>query len=168
MAKKAAELTIKNTLTDGVKKYFKQAGIEKNKSTASDFLAKSKMALSLLNFCLNGSKNSSRTPPVLTGDLRGSGSVFVGNKMIQDSKGASKGTPNTTYSENPDTITIGFNTEYATKIHENLEPAGGLQLGTKSREAGDAGGKFVEEHLDADKESLLEIYAKFFKKDTGG
>lgn len=83
------------------------------------------MGLYLLNNCIVGSPYETVTPPVLTGLLRNSGKVEVEGK----------------------TVWIGFDTPYAARQHENLTPAGAFQLGLRSQQAGNVGGKFLEKHL---------------------
>ena len=62
------------------------------------------------------------TVPIDEGTLRGSGSIFVGNKLIGTSESLSKksGTPNRDYSFTGNGIvgTVGFNTPYAARWHE--------------------------------------------------
>jgi len=172
-------LQIENSLNDGLKEYFKGVGITENDSKNADFIAKSKTGLSLLNWIVNGSAKESVVPPIKDGILRGSGSVFVGNKIIGDLKGQyPQGTPNRNISEkNKDVITVGFNTSYAARMHEHLEGPGAspdpitkriLKPGERSIQSGDVAGKFVERHLQADGKDSLAIYAKVLKKESGG
>ena len=157
-------LTIKNELSRGLKRYFNLAGIERGKTSGADKQAKIVVALSLLNWTVNGSINEPVVPPILTGTLRGSGSVFVGSELIHTTKGEyAQGTPNLSHNDDINVITVGFNTSYAVKMHEtDWEP------GTYSEQSGDVGNKFLERHLIADGKDLIKLYAKILKKETNG
>ena len=133
------------------------------------------LGLQLLNNTVNGSPQEPSRPPILTGRLRGSGSVFLGNKKIGDSlfAGAGQGTPSTSSGEsNKNTVTIGFNTEYAARMHEHLDPYGtpDPKIGKTfkaHRDAADVTGKFLERHLKADKEELFSLYILTYRKFSG-
>ncbi len=166
-------LKFTNTLVEGMKKYFQKIGIFPNKSIGADKKAKTDVAVHLLSYILKGSPKTSKVPPILKGILRGSGSVFVGGKMIQSSRvNYPSGTPNTSYTADKDTITIGFNTSYAGRLHEmpfSEEPKKGhWSPGIVSRDSGDVGNKFIEEHLKLDGKILMSLYAKILKKLSGG
>jgi len=79
--------------------------------------------LQLLNWATNGtSKNDSSKPQIKTGFLRGSGSVFVGNKLIGISEGYDNRDVNKSLSERDRfKVTIGYNAVYAHRRHEELE-----------------------------------------------
>lgn len=157
----AVEFTVENTLTAGLKKFKRKLALEKTGGV--DFGIKRDIGLQLINWIVNGSAKSDRTPPVKHGILRGSGSVFVGGHFVGDTRaGYPEGTPNTSYSGPMDLITIGFNTSYAVYMHEkNWNP------GPVSSQSGDTGNKFVEMHLKADGKDLLGLYARFFKSRMG-
>ena len=141
-----------------------------NKSTGIDFKAKQKIALQLLNWSINGSSNESVVPPILTGQLRGSGTVFVGNKHVGDAKNKyPDGTPAGSYDGKPDTITIGFNTAYAARMHESNWTPGGQKPSRVAQNipglTGDVGNKFIQKHLQADGKALVQMYAILLKKE---
>ena len=175
MARKTGIKIIKNTLNSGLKKYFKLT----DPGGKVDMKAKERLGWRLINNILNGSPNESVVPPILTGRLRASGSVFIGDKFVGDTQGyqvvtrikGSKGaTPNKSHSDKISTVTVGFNTKYAAILHEkqfseNPRP-GFWSPGKSSKESGDVGNKFLEKHLKADKEELLEIYADTVEEET--
>jgi len=166
-------LTIKNTLTKGLRRYFNLAGIEKGRTSGADKQAKIVVASSLLNWTVNGSINEPVVPPIMTGQLRGSGSVFVGSELIHTTKGEyAQGTPNLSHNDNVNVITVGFNTSYAVKMHETKWIAGGKipskQVKNNPNIIGDVGNKFLERHLIADGKDLIKLYAKILKKETNG
>lgn len=150
---------IKNTLTQELHKYFKA-------SKAADLKAKKAIGVQLLNNIVNGSPNCSIVPPIKTGHLRGSGSVFVGSTLVGDTQGEYPvGKPNKSFSANDNTITVGFDTPYAAKMHENIGIK--YQLGPVSEQSGDVEAFFVRKHLEQDKNELWALYAKIVKKETG-
>ena len=162
------EIQFKNTLNDGMKRYFTKVGIGKI-SIGAHKKAMAKTGIQLLNWILNGSARESVVPPIKDTVLRGSGSVFVGSEVIHTSRGLySKGNPNTSHTDNKDTITVGFDTAYAATQHERLKPAGTWKPGPRSQQAGNVGGKFVERHIIADGNDLIALYATFLKKESGG
>ena len=121
-------------------------------------LAGQKVGLQLLNYIVNGSPNEGVTPPILTGTLRGSASVFFENKLVQQGpNGASSISGN-----NKNTITVVFNTPYAARMHEERWNPGPI-----SKQAGNVGNKFVSKHVDGDKVDLMKMYAKLIKKENG-
>lgn len=153
MSEPLFQYKVVNTLKDGMKDFAKQ-------SQKWQFEAEVKVALQLLNFVLNGSKNQSVVPPIKTGMLRGSGSVFVDSRNVGTSPRVSgQGKPNTNYGGKKHQITIGFNTAYAARWHEEE-----FNPGEFSRQSGDVGNKYVEKHLRDDKEILMEMYAKVLNK----
>lgn len=159
--------TFENTLSAGLKKYFDGAGIAPGKTSGADKIAKTKVGLQFINWVVNGSSKEKVVPPVLWGILRASGSVHVGdefvggNNLYQSKKGSLSN--DSIISENPNTITIGFNTLYAAKLHETE-----WTPGEKSEQSGDVGNKYLEKHLKSDKEDAMEMYARIFKKESKG
>lgn len=145
----------------GIKQFFAKAGISKKQPVGADLRARQKVGIQLLNWTLEGSAHEKVVPPILDGILRGSGSVFVGSKMVGTSKDYPNGTPNRSYLAHRDVITIGFNTAYAAKLHEKE-----WNPGPVSQQSGDTGNKYIEKHLIADGEDLVKLYADFFKKEV--
>lgn len=143
----------KNTIPKNFKRYKKLYPVELKKSMG-------KAGLQMLNWTINGSPNLPLRPPVLTGRLRGSGSVFVGSKFIADTNKDGKGTPNTSYQAGEFQITIGFNTPYARRMHEIP-----FKPGPVSQQSGDVGNKFLTRHLEADKALMMQFIAKLMKKE---
>ncbi len=166
MAKKT-RLLIKEDLSKGLRDFFKY------KDPVSREKGMFAMGLQLLNNVVNGSPNEGSRPPILTGRLRGSGSVFVGNKKIGDSLFGADGTPSSSSGEkNPNIITIGFNTKYAARMHEHLSPYGTPdpktgKTFTARRDSGTVTGKFLERHLKSDKEELLYLFTVIYRKYAG-
>lgn len=153
---KAKISILKDTLKTGI-------NIFKNKSQETIDGALANAGLALLNWIIKGSTKETRQPPIDTGLLWGSGSVFVNDKLIGISPPVNgQGTPNTDYSpmttKNKPIMTVGFNTSYAAAVHEKT-----YNLGKRSREQKDAGNKFLEKHLISDKELLMEGIAKYMK-----
>ena len=145
---------IKNTLPMGIDAYKKAV------LTASEKTALPKIGLQLINWIVNGSPNESVTPPILEGTLRGSGSVFVGNKYIGAIQ-KYKGTPATSGNFPKSAATVVFNTAYAAKLHDFP-----FNPGPVSRQAGNVGYKYIKKHLKADKNDLMKMYAEIIKKET--
>lgn len=128
--------------------------------------ASTKVGLQLLNNCNNGSPNESTVPPILTGALRGSASVFVNDKLISvapniggdptpaKSISGNKGNDDETF------ITIVYNTVYASKLHElDFNPGPG------SEQAGNVGNKWIEKHIKADFVELMKLWRRSMKSD---
>lgn len=167
MSKDMLRIKIDDKMTKNLKGLDVKFGLEK--SSGVDFKAKQKVGLQLINWVVNGSSSESVVPPIKDGILRGSGSVFVGSKMVGDTKGMfGNGNPNNSYSGKPDEITIGINTSYAAKLHEkqfsDTPQKGAWSPGPISRQSGDVGNKFVERHLKADGKNLTQLYGKFIKQ----
>ncbi len=173
MAKDWRPFTMKSdTLTPGLKAFFKKAGVGGGDRTSADFKARQALGLALLNFCLNGSSKESVVPPIRFGILRGSGSVFVDGVLVGDTKSNyPDGTPNTEYRGGPNDVTIGFNTAYAARLHETSWVPGGARPSPQAQNnpgmLGDVGNKWVEKHLRADKETLLGVYNDVLKRELG-
>jgi hypothetical protein len=176
MSKNFTTIIEKDTLTQGLKDFFEKAGIKDtlvvNKESA-DFKARQKLGLQLINFINNGSANEPVVPPIMFGILRASGSVFVDNILVGDTKALNAdGTPATEYNEaKPGDVTVGFNTAYAHRLHETTWTPGGKNPSKQAQNnpgmLSDVGNKFVEKHLSSDRESLMALYAAEFKKVMG-
>jgi hypothetical protein len=164
---------IKDTLTPGLKSYFKRIGISRDKAPeGAHKIAMVKTGMMILNWMNNGSANCSTVPPIRSGMLRGSGSVFVGNECVHTSKGDyPAGTPNVSYDAGRNNIAVGYNTAYAARMHETTWVPGGKIPGKAARNnpniTGDVGNKWMEKHLIADKESIMRLYAMELKKESG-
>jgi len=130
--------------------------------------AEKKGAIQFLNWANNGSAGSSKTPPIRFGVLRGSSSAFVGNEMVGVFDIAIKAgakerpTPAQSHSAAPTTITWVWNTNYSARMHEWT---GGW--GKYTIQAGNAGNKWIEEHLRTDAEALIEFIGADFRKAAG-
>lgn len=101
------------------------------------------------------------TPPIKTGNLRGSWFVYAGNKLLQ--AGGDANAPQSIDAP-PISASVGFNAKYAMRMHEKLDPAGPLQPGPVSRQAGNVGGKFLESKLLAYGSRYAQIVADGLKK----
>lgn len=158
---------IHDTLSKGVHEFrVKTGSVTQKGSLIHDSWAA--VGLSLLNFSANGSPNNSAVPPIWKGILRGSGSVFIGSTLLQTLPLYNgKGTPNTSHSEKEGVITIGYNTAYAARIHENLTPAGNYNLGQRSKDSGDVKGGWLRSHLQSDGDLIMRLFANLVKKGIG-
>lgn len=147
----------KNTLLKGIDTFSKDFKAAHQKACIA-------VGLQLLNNCNNGSPNETVVPPIDTGLLRGSASVFVNNKLIGvGPKVNGLGDPLTSFSvkagKNQTVITIIYNTSYATKLHEKP-----FNLGPGSEKAGNVGNKWITKHLRADKEEFKVLYVAIIRK----
>ena len=126
----------------------------------TDKNARIKVGVQMLNWIANGSPNNSTVPPVLTGLLRGSGSVFYGSVLVGVTPTYNgQGEPNRSHSEREGVLTVGFDTAYAARMHETS-----WNPGPVSQQSGDTGNKFIEKHMQSDKKDLLKLYAVLMKK----
>ncbi len=122
-------------------------------------------AVAWLNWANMGSARESRKPPIRWGVLRGSSSAFVGNELVMifpfDIEGeAEKGaTPAKSYSAKDLIITWVWNTDYAYRMHEWKG-----NWGEATERDTDAGNKWAEKHLIKDKNDLIEVIGKKFRK----
>jgi len=132
------------------------------KSPALFEKAMEKAGIQFMNWANNGSAKESRKPPIRWGVLRGSASTFVGNKLVAVTTDGNDGTPATSYNGSPLTITWAWNTNYAAKMHEHKG-----NWGPATTRDGDAGNKWLEKHLKADKQALTDMIAKEFEKSLG-
>ena len=149
------------TLPDGLRRY--QKLVDMNGLYGADFKAKSQAALQFLNWCNEGSPNEPTVPPIKTGNLRGSASVFVGAVLIMNTRqNYGVGTPVTNYDAPVNEMTLVYNTDYAARMHEDT-----WNPGEGSLQSGNVGNKWVERHMSADGAALLEMYALTLKRLTG-
>jgi len=162
MAKKfyGKQFAISENITIGLKRFFKKI------DPAAREKASIAWGLQLINNTVLGQGGDDSRPPKKTGRLRGSGTVFVGSKKVGDTTFQGKdGTPAQSYTEQNENITtVGFNTPYAAKMHEELQPAGSLQ---PHADIAASKGKFLENHLKADRKDLLQLYKDIYKKNSG-
>lgn len=139
------------------------------KSPAAFRKAQEIASLQLLTWMNTGSggTSESRKPPIRWGILRGSSSAFVGAVKVGDYpitiKAGAKETisPASSYVAPDNTTTIVYNTDYAAKMHEW---EGGW--GEFTERDGDAGNKWIEKHLQADKDLFVKVLGIEFKKET--
>lgn len=137
------------------------SGLKKlqRKSPALFAKALEKPAIQMLTWMNTGSPRESRTPPIRTGVLRGSGTAFVGGKLVATTPSAgADGTP--AGSSNADGLNVHwvFNTDYAAKMHEYEG-----EWGEFTEQAKDAGNKWMEKHIIADRQAFAAFVAKEFK-----
>lgn len=127
--------------------------------------ATEKIATAMLEFMVNGSPKSAATAPIRWGVLRASASVFVGNKLIALSPNVPNqgtATPNKSYSGKRNHVTVGFNTPYATRQHEDKS----MKPGKFSALSGSSnpGNQWVMEHLKKDGPDLMKVAAEVMKE----
>lgn len=139
--------------------------IDKAIKNANEY-ALEKTAIDMLNWFNNGSPNEPATPPIRHGVLRGSSSAFVGNKLVGVNPekitpgGNEKQTPNKSVSgSNAQRIRLGWNTDYATRMHEET-----YNLGPISAATGTSGPKWAEKHINADGALIAETIGKFMEQ----
>jgi len=118
--------------------------------------------IQFMNWANNGSAKEARKPPIRWGVLRGSASVFVADKLVAVTTEGNDGTPALSYSGNPLVITWAWNTKYAAKMHEHQG-----NWGSATERDGDAGNKWLERHLDKDKDDLMKMIAETVNKSVG-
>ena len=132
--------------------------------------AMSKGAIQFLNWANTGSRGDSRKPPIRWGVLRGSSSAFLDGKLLSiypqaiGAEADEKPTPARSAPQggSSPTATWAWNTDYATKMHEWMGT-----FGEATQRDGDAGNKWLERHLQADKDNLFKMIATEFKKAAG-
>lgn len=99
------------------------------------------------------------TVPIREGWLRGSGSIFVQNRLVGVSSHGKKGKANTEHSESIKggeiAAVVGFNTPYAARLHEGE----GMKFVEPS-----AGAKFLESKMSKNKNLYMKITANTIKK----
>lgn len=126
-------------------------------------------AIQFLNWSNLGSANSPRKPPIRFAVLRASSSAFVGKEFVTSFQTAVKGggserpTPARSVGSAPPTrVTWVWNTDYATRMHEWTGNWGPVTV-----QDGDAGRKWLEEHLEADRDSFYDVVRREFQKEAG-
>ena len=157
-------------LNGKVKFHFNLKELEKLKRQSPEHFKKAAKAgaVAWLNWANMGSKKESRKPPIKWGVLRGSSSVFVGNELVMIfpgdiSSGSKEGaTPAQSFNGKELMITWVWNTDYAFKMHEWRG-----DWGKATERDTDAGNKWAEKHLLADKKDLIEVIRREFKKESG-
>lgn len=127
--------------------------------------AQEKAAIQMLDWMTSGSMGSPKKPPIRTGVLASSGSVFYKNKLLGITPNVAKEgspTPNTSY--NTKNIAWGFNTAYASRMHEDKD----LNPGPYSiRDPNmNPGNQWMTEHLQKDKDNYTKLIAEFIKAKT--
>lgn len=154
MAKKGA-FSIRTTI-DG-------ARLARHSQAAIDG-AMEKIAVQMLDWMASGSPRVNIAPPIRFGVLSASGSVFYGPKLIATSEnipheGASEA--NRSHSGGKGALTFGFNTAYATKMHER----GDLNPGPYSTASGNRrpGNQWVTAHLKGDAADFAAGVAAFLR-----
>jgi hypothetical protein len=124
--------------------------------------AQEKAAIAMLTWMSSGSMGSPLKPPIRSGVLASSGSVFYKNKFLKTSKNISRGgvpTPNLSHTGKG--VTWGFNTAYATRMHEDkdLNP-GPFSLADPNMHPGN---QWMTAHLQKDKNNYTKLIAEFLK-----
>ena len=137
----------------------KQLEATKKAREADIQFALAQVAIQMLTWMNTGSPNEPLKPPIRFGTLRGSGSAFVGKKLIGVAPPEGEATPATSYAGPEGTITIIYNTSYAAKMHEWQ---GGW--GPYTTQDGSAGAKWIEKHLAADGPLAMEGIAEILKE----
>ena len=125
--------------------------------------------LQQLAWVINGPPGTkiNKTPPIRTAFLRSAGQVLVNGRPaytaldinIISEKGQAKKINSGTRKPNTYNFEIIFNAKYAAKMEK-----GGYNLGELSKQAGNAGPKFLESHMKGDKEMILDGIADYIKK----
>jgi len=131
--------------------------------------AMEKGTIQFLNWSNTGSGKSPKKPPIRWGVLRGSASAFVGSKLVSIfTPNQMAGVPTPAKSNDAVRVTKGvsatwvWNTDYAKKMHEWIGGWGEFTL-----QDGDAGNKWLEDHLRADRNALMDMVAAEFKAKAG-
>jgi hypothetical protein len=141
------------SFTDGMNAFSKKFKEEHKKALV-------RVGLQLLNNVVTGKGGSTVRPPIKDGNLRASGSVFVGKVF------AGGGDGDTTLKNwdepNEDSITVVFNVPYARRMHEHTG-----NWGEASMKDGQVENKFLEKHILNDGESLLRTYTNTLKRGLG-
>jgi hypothetical protein len=132
-----------------------------------------KAAVEMLTWMSNGSQKNNTRPPLRWGVLSASGSAFRGGKFLMDtsnlpvkSEDGERPTPNkqlhnTEATGSKVTMTWGFNTDYAAKMHEQ-KPGPNYKPNHKDPDRM-MGNQWVTSHLDSDKDDLQKVIAAFLE-----
>jgi hypothetical protein len=132
------------------------------KSPTAMKTALEKAGIQFLTWANNGSPKESRKPPIRRGFLRGSSSVFRGSKLVGLSPtGDNKDAAKNNSEKDEFNLTWVWNSAYATKMHETE-----YNPGPFSTQDGDAGNKWAEKHLDADREALMKMIVVEFDREV--
>lgn len=119
--------------------------------------------LQMMTWMNTGSPRESRTPPIRKGILRGSATAFSGGKVVGTGPAVAGATPaNGAPKSDPLSGYIVYNTEYAAKMHEW---EGGW--GEFTEQAVDAGRKWMELHIRADREAFTKLIATEYGRRGG-
>lgn len=115
---------MKNNITLNTAKFMKMLDLANKRIQDALRIGAGQAGLMLMRDCVM----EPPTVPIKEGVLRGSGSVFVDDKLAGTSESLGKnGTPNKTGSgsvsggKNVITITVGYNTPYAHRQHEGVD-----------------------------------------------
>jgi hypothetical protein len=160
LGKKAANLKVDMKPLEDLQRKSPEIFFEALKAAAIQFLTWANTG--------SGGTSESRKPPIRFGVLRGSSSAFVNGQLVQvypqSIKAGAEETPSPARSGAPKDVstTWVWNTDYASKMHEW---SGGW--GKFTSQDGDAGNKWAEKHVDADKELWLKVVTAEFKKRSG-
>lgn len=123
-------------------------------------------AIQMLDWSANGSSKVQAKPPIRFGVLRASGSAFVSNKLVGTTTGSNPpskgaGTPNKSFNGGKRTITIGYNTAYARRQHEDKNQPGPF---SKSSGNSDPGNQWLQKHLIGDGSLLMDMIRRTLDK----
>lgn len=126
--------------------------------------SQAKGGLQMLDWMASGSPKNNTMPPLKTGFLSGSGSVFLGGKLLDvtESSGTERGKPNKSYQAKDNVLTFGFNTEYAAEVHEVKKAKGQFSGQSGNRQSGN---QWVTSHLKSDGKLLSKLIAELIKND---
>lgn len=114
--------------------------------------------LQFLEWSSNGSVNDSSRPPIREGFLRGSGSAFVGSELVGITDGDNRDANRSYNSQDKNQLTVGYNSVYARKMHEDPD--------YEVQKDGDK--KWLENHIMNDKEALYKAIEIQFEKELAG
>ena len=154
---KTVELKFRNTI-DVSKLY----AVSKN----AFLMGQKKASIQMLDWMSTGTGVSQAAPPIRTGILESSGSVFYKNKLLKITPDVridkTKGEPTPLKNYNSKNITWGFNTDYATRMHEDKDLNPGLySIRNANRHPGN---QWMLEHLKKDENNYSALIAKFAGK----
>ena len=163
---KILEYKYTTTMDTGFEDFFKKVGISKADLSGADLQGREAAGKYLLDSVVGGSANNPLKPPMDTGALRASGSAHIANNSAfytTDNLPVSapgQATPNKRNARGTrDTITVGINTPYAARWHENQFQPGEISLAN-----GPVGPFYLSSHLQSDSKEMLRIYAMFLSR----